>query len=218
MPKSGPPSRRPTSACQHCGKPIDLLGVLTSSVARVATEKAAHDEARADSTAAGGELLELLVDTVEPALSALVARIPVANEVRFYADTGRSAESPSWAQLNGVDLHGVHVAGHSSPVEDLPRAKSGRYRGRGLWLLEDRRLVELSFSGTWSSEGPQGEVLRKWQAQLEELSATEAAERWRVEEIAERLATLLEKQSRQEVTKSLQARAQKLRTVVTLLR
>jgi hypothetical protein len=218
MPKPGPPSRRPTFACPHCGKPIDLAAALASSAARVAAEKAGHDAAHAQSSTAGGELLELLANTVKPALAALVARLQVGSEVRFYEATGRSADTPTWAQLDGVDLHGVHVAGNSSPVEDLPRAKSGRYRGRGLWLLEDGRFAELSFSGTWSLEGPEGEVTRLWKAQLHVVSATEAAGRWRVEEIAERLATLLERQDRQAVTESLKARAEKLRAVAVLLR
>lgn len=57
-------------------------------------------------------------------------------------------EEHAFLQLEGVDVSGVPVAGNHPPVEDVPKAQSGKLRGRGLWLLEDGRFVALSYAGT----------------------------------------------------------------------
>lgn len=59
-----------------------------------------------------------------------------------------AVEEHAFLQLEGVDVSGVPVAGNHPPVEDVPKAQSGKLRGRGLWLLEDGRFVALSYAGT----------------------------------------------------------------------
>lgn len=185
---------------------------LRNTAALVAREKALYDEKRDELHDATGEALQQLCAAVEPALPAVVQRVTVAAVTRYGPNGKGAVEEPTFLQLDGVDVRGVFVAGSRTPQEDLPRASSGKLRGRALWLLEDGRFLALTYAGTWSSGAE-----RSWTAQHEVLAPSAVGAHFKLSDIMMNLSATLAGQRRGVSAGHLAAEAEKVRAVSQVL-
>lgn len=190
------------------------LEELRATATAVAQEKAAMDDKRDELLTETGRVLDLVVAAVRPALPALVQRLPSSGLKRTGPGGEGAVEEHSFLQLEGVDVRGVHVAGNGTPVEDLPKAQSGKLRGRGLWLLEDGRFVSLSYAGTWSK---QAELARSWTATATVLAPAEVGAAFKLAHIMEHLSKALVAHRRPDGVKRLELDLAKVRAVAQVL-
>jgi hypothetical protein len=191
------------------------LQILLRQLAQaVAGDWERNQRAKAEANAREEVLLRTIVEEVGPALPVVSGKIVVGTVLRYGKSNTRSAETRTHAQEGGVDLRGLHVAGDHVPKVDLPDAESGTYRGRGLWLLEDGRFLELTFRGTWSSVGDED---RRWEADVRPLTLAQVAAAWPVAEVLERVLTTLTKQNRSKQTQAYEARTARVNAILALI-
>lgn len=218
----GERGRGPKKSVQEQVRDIQTL------VPRVAQAAQAQQQAMSAEESARAQLLENVLSLVQPALFALVGRIKVAQTVRYAPDLKRAVETSEFARLDGEDVRGVHIAGTNVPVEDMPEARKGNLKGKGLWYLDTPRpqgqFLELAFRGTYEAvaqdEGGFKDN-RAWTAELRVVTLQEAARAWGPAEIVETLHATLSKLPLEKMAKAAekrQADAEVLRAVLTLLR
>jgi hypothetical protein len=193
------------------------LSRLADIAATVATEAAQADQARAELWTAQAELLGRVIDLARPALRAIGTRTKIAVSVAHHADVNFNGgvDTIEWLSSRALCLSNEKPG----PREDTPRANTGTYHGRDLFLVENGTLIGLHYSGTWSRwEGSSW----GWSAELvyyEELLDI-FLDKWSdVEEYVSTIAAALEKAagSRQGATKAARERTAQLQAVVALL-
>jgi hypothetical protein len=188
---------------------IKRIEQLTNTVAEQhAEQQAAYGAERAAEAA----VLEAALAAARPALRALVGRIVREERTRWHDNAYTSTER---------DYHeerGVAIAG-DGPERLHPRDTDGRWAGHTLYLLEDGRLAQVAWGGTWT----------KWQgrgsAQTGDLHVYESVlacveDGWDAEEAVEGLAEALERQASgraPERAAKARERAERLRAVAKLL-
>lgn len=192
----------------------DKLIDIQRLVPMVARDMEAYVQARAEEAEAHRQLLERVLSLVAPALKALSTTLRVSHVRRYDAARREFDELNGTAALGERELRGVHLAGDTAPRQDVPKAPSGAYLGRGLWVLEDGRLVRLTYRGTWSQSA---EDAARWEADVHLTDAAEAVRQFRVDEVVERLHAGLSRHNRQEATQAAHQRATLVRAILTLL-
>lgn len=193
--------------------PSPSVEALAAQASRVAAEDARLRAALAAEGDARSELLRQVLAAVAPALPALSGRILLSSVVRVGTDRSESDEQRVYYSESGAPIRGVHVAGDATPRKDLPSSDAGTLRGRGIWLLEDGRFLELSFDGRWSKKDSPAST---WIAQPREVALGEIA-RDSLTDVLARLASALEKQTPEARAVAAEARTARLRAVLTLL-
>lgn len=164
----------------------DRLVELQALVGKAQAAFQAHEAAKSEEHEARRRVLEQLVPLLTPVLPALVADLQVGL-MRLAGDTsGVTEDRADIASENGVRLRALHLAGDRSARKDLQASEAGQYVGSSLVLLEDGRLAELRYQGTWKKASPRtppGEQLAYWAAELRVVDAAHAARAWRLDDI-----------------------------------
>jgi hypothetical protein len=133
---------------------------------------------------ANGALLAANIDALAGALRALCSAVGVAGEL---SGAGYTVENAPW--------RGLYLAGDGPTVEGRVAAgphMRGRHGGARLFLDERGDLVEMTYSGPWSNVP--GEVSR-WKTTHVYLTYVEAAEKYGLATILDRLAAALAEQA-----------------------
>lgn len=121
---------------------------LTTKISTVIEQEATARVAEQQELAAQVALVTRILEILRPAVRALGTR-PVLARI----DTGATSETrASW---RGICLTGVPgplktVSGHHRAWPDTDT--SGVYHGEDVFLVEDGRLVELQYAGTWDQK------------------------------------------------------------------
>jgi len=184
---------------------------LAAKAATVAREYEAASEAIGDRHKAEAELLAVVVEKIKPALRALSSRIK-AQERTWWPTNVTTAEDVEYHDARGVPIAGDGLE------RDHPRANSGRYEGRRLWLLDDGTFAVSEYEGTWSRwQGAES----RWECGLLRITSPETiAREWKVDEIIAALSEAIDRQvgTREGVAKKASARAEQLRAITALLK
>jgi hypothetical protein len=214
-----PPSGRPAASTPHAlvnalGSPQksrDFLRQLAEAVALGAKE---HDAAKASAAAAAARVLEAVLADVAPALPHLATKVAVSGRLMLRGDGGNKDEVRTFAAMDGAEVRALHVAGDATPVKLAETDSSrGTFTGRGLWLTDAGRFLELRFAGAWASQPER----REWSAEVLPMSPAEAMGQWKLEDVVEGLAGALHRHQREEPTQTAQRRAHVLDAIRTLL-
>jgi hypothetical protein len=184
---------------------IEKIRTAAATAADKHAEAARVEAARVE---AEGTILSAALEAVAPALSILVGTLRSS-----YRTTGVGTDR----QREHIELHterGRHLAGDSAPSEDAPRDNRGSLEGHGLYILEDGRLVERTWTGSWSRWQGEGE---SWVSTLREVTTDEACERAEegLETLVQRILEMAEKAAK--IERSEPAELARLQQIVGLL-
>ena len=189
----------------------ETLATLATTAATVAAEHSAFATAVDTQNAAEAALLELIIDTVKPALRALGSRIVKLDR----STSGRNGCNPV-EEKDYFDERGVCLVDAFSRQKDAT-GNEGSFGGSRLYLLTDGRLAEVDREGTWSQW--QG-AWSGYEATLTIVDAATAQRHYELADMIEALNTKLAEQLKGEKakrTKAAQARASKLAAVASLM-
>ncbi|MBK8593986.1 MAG: hypothetical protein IPN83_00040 [Holophagales bacterium] len=189
----------------------DLNPAALAELARqVSEQNVTMNEAFEEERAAEAALLEKIVESVRPALRALSNRLKASERV-WWPTNVETANEKTFHPERGIRLAG------SGPEQDYPRANDGSIEGRDLVLLDDGSFATLDWSGNWTRW--QGRTSTEESA-LTRITTAEVVTEWNVDVLAAALAKALEAQASgrtEKTTATAKARAEKLRSVSTLL-
>lgn len=165
------------------------LSELGTMAATVASQHAEYEAAVAAEEEADAALLTALVETVRPALRALSSRPLIASRTWWVDNISTDTETRR-AEWRGLYMRAVSDS-PSGPAQDYPRANSGAFVGRDLFLREDGTWVRLTYAGSWSKwQGSSDE----WEAEEQVLTALEVAQEYKVADIVESVRAALQAQ------------------------
>jgi len=197
---------------------LRLLRRLGGHALTCAEEAKRAGDAYAELDSAIAEVLYALCLEAAPMIQAAGTRPKLAYDCSFNAQGSALVETDT-APWRGILLN-QDVSG---PGFDNPRAFSGRYKGRELWLAEADnhrgwRLVLLTYDGEWSSTVA---ARRWWRAGVAETSPEGAVSEGfqNVESYLIRVAALAERTlgTRVKSTRKAEERAERLRATARLL-
>jgi hypothetical protein len=195
-------------------KKVQQIGELATRVGRA---HEAHDQAWRAKRAADADLLVEVIEKVRPGLRAICSRV-AASGTRSSA--GVTTEP---AVFRGVLLAGDNPVGHAGPTSVAGPTENGvvargRYGGTDLFLTEAGSLVQLRYSGNWSTVP--GEVSR-WGSEVVGMNAAEAAIEYPLDELMDHLAAALATQAEGATPRriaQLSEQAERVRALLTLVR
>ena len=187
------------------------LDAIAATAAIVATEYETSREAIAERDTAEADLLSALVAKVLPALPAICSR--VKSRHASWVASSRPSE------IEYHDWRGLRVSGDGpSQGGDRRDGAGGPYEGEDLYLLSDGTFAEVTWGGHWS----------RWDKSCDELTSSvvrldgteHVAAHYEVEPIVSALSAALDKAngSREKVTKAARERAEKMRSLTSLLK
>jgi hypothetical protein len=154
-------------------------------------------------------LLKRVVETIRPALKALV------DEIVVYERTWWPDSISTDTEERHHDVPGVRVEG-GDPEKDYPRAGRGAWQGKALYLLADGSFVVVKYHGSWSNwQGGTSEM----QAEVISRKLEEVVNGWDVDAIIKKIVETLASHvgKRADATKEAHERARKLAAVTALL-
>jgi hypothetical protein len=163
--------------------------------------------------AAEAAVLEAALAAARPALRALVGRI-VREERTVWHDNAYTSTERDYHEERGVAVAG------SGPERLHPRDTDGRWAGHTLYLLEDGRLAQVAWGGTWTKWQGCGSTLTGELRIYESVLAC-IEDGWDAEEAVAGLAEALERQAAgraPERAKAARERAERLAAVARLLK
>jgi hypothetical protein len=186
----------------------ELAGQVT---AQHAEQQAAYGAERAAEAA----VLEAALAAARPAARALASRL-VREEVSRWTDDKTS----TYEETTYHELRGAIIAGARKAERDVPRNNRGSYEGSALVLLEDGRLADLAWSGSWSKWQGEGSRVAS-ELRVYGSPAEAIADGWDAEDAVAGLATALERQAAgkaPERAKAARERAERLASVARLMK
>lgn len=189
------------------------LSMLAAVADRVGRDHAATDAAAAERLAESATILLEVIAALRGAWRAMASRVGTASTM---SAAGTTTEHASWT--------GLYLAG-DGPKQVAPvlvggtNASRGKYAGTRLFLRGyDGKLVQLVYSGTWSTVP--GEV-SSWRSMEREVTAVDAVELYGLASLVEALEKSLRAQEQGKTTdraRQFREEAERLRAVLVLLR
>ncbi len=176
---------------------------------RVSREAAEHQAAIETERRTEAEVLAHCIELVRPALKALCNRM-------LRSDSTRTVDGKPYGVSEAFVERGLHLSGSAEPqaVQTFDEF-SGTYCGHGLFLLDDGRLADRSWSGSWSKY--QGST-SSWTSALNITSPLEAMQTYGLQGCLERLLRALQQQHRSKHTQAAEERTARLQAVLALVK
>lgn len=169
--------------------------------------------AMVDAIAADAELLDELIELIRPSLR------PIAGPIRIgYDEWWDDGTCPQERYIHSQD-RGIRVAGTrstSGPGLCYDGQCGGHYEGRDLYISTSGALIEIAYTGTFSTE--QGGV-SGWRCKEEEIPAVDAVERYGLNALVSAVSSALSRyiDKCRDSPETYRRRARKVRAVCVLL-